>query len=60
MTDDQRDGRSASETPPASPASVKQPYRAPRLIEYGTVSELTQGAAGTRSDGHPVKKFVQP
>ena len=51
MAEDRRDQR---ETPP------KQPYHAPRLIDYGTVSELTQGAAGTRTDGHPVKKFVQP
>ena len=46
--------------PPATSPAPKQPYRAPQLIDYGSVSELTQGAAGTRTDGHPVKKFVQP
>lgn len=56
MADDPRDESTAS---PASPPA-RQPYTAPQLIDYGSVAELTQGAAGTRTDGHPVKKFVQP
>jgi hypothetical protein len=27
------------------------PYRSPELIEYGSVSELTEGATGTAGDG---------
>jgi hypothetical protein len=29
------------------------PYLSPVLIEYGSVSKLTEGAAGTLADGDP-------
>lgn len=29
------------------------PYRSPALIEYGSVSKLTEGATGTTGDGDP-------
>ena len=60
MTEHRHDEQSAAGTAPAYPSAAKQPYRTPQLIDYGTVAELTQGGAGTRTDGHPVKKFVAP
>ena len=29
----------------------KEPYLKPKLIEYGNVEKLTQGASGDRADG---------
>ena len=60
MNDDRHDDRSVRGDAHEVSSPAKQPYRAPQLIDYGTVAQLTQGAAGTRTDGHPVKKFVQP
>ena len=31
------------------PTSAKKPYQKPELIEYGPVSELTLGQAGTKN-----------
>ena len=59
MADDTQDARPVPAPPPDS-SPAKQPYVPPQLVDYGTVSELTQGATGTRTDGHPVKKFIQP
>jgi hypothetical protein len=55
MTDERHDEPDV----PAASSPAKQPYRAPHLIDYGSVSELTQGGGGTRSDGQSVRKFVQ-
>jgi hypothetical protein len=32
----------------------KRPYTAPRLVEYGSVSKLTQMNGGSGADGGPV------
>jgi hypothetical protein len=39
-------------TTTAEPAQ-KKPYAAPKLVVYGTVSKLTQGLAGSGTDGGP-------
>jgi hypothetical protein len=31
----------------------KKPYRAPKLVVYGTVSKLTQTGTGSANDGEP-------
>ena len=33
------------------------PYRSPALIEYGSVSKLTEGATGSGADGDPGGKY---
>jgi hypothetical protein len=39
-------------------ASVQRlPYLSPALIEYGSVSKLTEGATGTGADGDPGGKI---
>lgn len=37
------------------PAGVKRPYVTPRLVELGSVEELTRGAQGTSPDGAPFR-----
>jgi hypothetical protein len=34
----------------ADAASVRRPYQAPELVEYGTVAKLTQTGGGSRFD----------
>lgn len=31
---------------------AKKGYTSPRLIVYGTISNLTKGSSGSRADGH--------
>lgn len=59
MHDQRPDDTSVRDAGTSTSSPAKQPYQAPTLVDYGTVAELTQGAQGTRTDGHPVKKFVQ-
>ena len=39
---------------------AKKPYATPVLTEYGSVAELTQSGAGTRSDGTPTNSQLRP
>ena len=34
-----------------APGRARRPYKAPTLVEYGSVAKLTQGSSGTRYDG---------
>ena len=34
-----------------STSEQKKPYRRPRLIEYGSVTDITRGASGLGTDG---------
>jgi hypothetical protein len=36
---------------------IKKPYESPRLVEYGTVAKLTQGASGAGADAINMKTF---
>jgi hypothetical protein len=38
---------------------VRLPYRSPALIEYGSVSKLTEGAFGSRPDAHSGRGLPQ-
>ncbi len=42
--DQEQDGREPAR-------AIKKPYRAPELIEYGSVAKLTQATAGSGADG---------
>ena len=35
----------------STPTPVRQPWTAPRLLEYGHIGKLTQGASGTAGEG---------
>jgi hypothetical protein len=43
---------SDSEERPIARSSLKKAYKPPQLTEYGNVTRLTAGAAGTDMDGH--------
>jgi hypothetical protein len=49
---DQRDGNQPhdSRRVPGEAASVRRPYAAPELVEYGTVAKLTQSGTGSIND----------
>jgi hypothetical protein len=34
---------------------TKQPYAAPRVVDYGALSSLTLGDSGTKGDGATMK-----
>ncbi len=39
-----------------APGRARRPYKAPALVEYGSVAKLTQGSSGTKSDGGGTSK----
>lgn len=49
---------SISESNAGRTASTERlPYRSPALVEYGNVSKLTEGGAGSKADGiHMTRK----
>jgi hypothetical protein len=44
-------GKKPKQTEPRMPA--KKAYAAPRLVEYGSIAKLTQGAAGSMTEAWP-------
>jgi hypothetical protein len=44
-------------TDPQAPVTAdRRPWSAPRLVEYGHIGKLTQGASGNKSDGGTTRK----
>ena len=51
MSSRKRDQRKAGAARPEATARRKRPYEKPRLVDYGTVSKLTQTGGLTFGDG---------
>jgi hypothetical protein len=49
--DRERNGPPSSDPIERPGGSTRKPYRAPQLIEYGSVAKLTQSSAGSGADG---------
>lgn len=45
-----RETNMQEQSPGQSSRPVRLPYRSPTLIEYGSVSKLTEGSHGSRPD----------
>ena len=40
--------------------AIKKPYRAPEVIEYGSVAKLTQATSGSGADGKSSASHMKP
>jgi hypothetical protein len=45
-----------TDKPEAAVSGDRRPWSAPRLLEYGHIGKLTQGASGTKGDGTTLRK----